>query len=83
MLSIKGVYNGDVILPLTTIDKKANTVVIITFLEEEFHSDEMQLVRDTQEKYFHLSKTFDFGESPDEEYAKELMSAYHETIPQN
>jgi len=83
MLSIKGVYDGNVIIPLMKVNKKANTPVIITFLEEEFPSVEMELIKDTQEKYRRLSESFDFGESPDEEYSEELMSTYYETFSRN
>ena len=35
MLSVKGIYDGKIIRPLTEVDKKANTLVIITFLEDD------------------------------------------------
>lgn len=35
MISVRGIYNGKTIKPLTKIDKKPNTPVIITFLDEE------------------------------------------------
>ena len=83
MPSVKGIFDGNVILPLTRINHKANTMVIITFLEEESNVDELNLIKDAQEKYRILSKEFDFGETPDEEYAKELMAVYNETFPKN
>jgi len=51
------------------------------FLEEELPLNEMQVINETWEKYYHLSKSFDFGASPDEDYAKELMAVYYETFP--
>jgi len=83
MLSIKGVYDGNIIVLLKEVDKKANTLVIITFLEEELPKDELHLIKDIRAKYHWLSKSFDLGESPDEEYSKELMSTYRETFPKN
>ena len=83
MLSVKGIYDGNIIIPLTKIDKKKNTIVIITFLEEESIPDEIDMIKDVREKYYRLSETFDFGETPDDEYAKELMSVYNETFPRN
>lgn len=83
MLSVKGIFDGNVILPLTRVNQKANTLVIITFLEEESDVDELNFIKDAQEKYQILSKDFDFGETPDEDYAKELMAVYNETFPKN
>jgi len=81
MLSVKGIYDGKVIIPLTEVNKKANTPVIITFLEEESLINDLNLVKETKEKYSQLSKSFNFGDSPDEEYADEIMSIYNETFP--
>lgn len=81
MLSVKGIYDGKIIIPLTEVNKKANTSVIITFLEEDSLKNELNLVKETREKYYQLSKSFNFGESPDEDYADELMSIYNETFP--
>jgi len=83
MLSVKGIYDGNIIIPLTNIEKKKNTIVIITFLEEESIPSEIDMIKDVREKYHRLSETFDFGETPDDEYAKELMSVYNETFPRN
>ena len=81
MLSVKGIYDGKIIRPLTEVDKKANTLVIITFLEDDSHKNELDLIKDAREKFYQLSKSFNFGDSPDEEYADELMSTYNETLP--
>ena len=39
--------------------------------------------KDVEEKYQTLSKSYDFGATPDDDYAKELMATYHETFPKN
>ena len=83
MLSIKGMYDGNVIVPLARVNKKANTLVIITFLEEDLPIDEINLIKDVEEKYQTLSKSYNFGATPDDDYAKELMAIYHETFPKN
>jgi hypothetical protein len=83
MLSIKGMYDGNVIVPLSRVNKKANTLVIITFLEEDLPIDEINLIKDVEEKYQALSKSFDFGATPDDDYVQELMAIYHETFPKN
>lgn len=81
MLSIKGMYNGNVIVPLTRVNKKANTPVIITFLEEDLPTDEINLIKDIEEKYQMLAKSYHFGATPDADYAQELMDIYNETFP--
>ncbi len=83
MLSVKGIYDGNVIVPLKKVDQKANSMVIITFLDEELPESKKELINNTKEKYVQLSKSFKFGESPDEEYAAELISVYNETFPRN
>ena len=45
--------------------------------------NELDLIKDAREKFCQLSKSFNFGDSPDEEYADELMSTYYETLPMN
>jgi hypothetical protein len=81
MLSIKGMYDGNVIVPLTRINKRANTLVIITFFEEDLPTDESNVIKDVEEKYQTLSKSYNFGATPDDDYARELMEVYQETFP--
>lgn len=75
MLSIKGIYDGNVVVPsLTRIDKKANTIVIITFLEEDLPRVEINLIKEVEEKYRTLSKSYDFGETLDDDYGEDLLA---------
>ncbi len=62
------------IVPLTSVNKKANTPVSITFLEEDLPTDEINLIKDMAEKYQMLAKSYHFGAKPDADYAKELMA---------
>jgi len=57
--------------------------VIITFLEEDLPTDEINLIKDVEEKYQTLSKSYNFGATPDDDYARELMAIYQETFPKN
>lgn len=72
MLTVKGVYTGKFVRPLAKVNKKANTPVIITFLDEDVNT---QLAA-SRAKYQQLAKHFDFGETPGESYAEEMMAEY-------
>jgi len=72
MLTVKGVYTGKFVRPLAKVNKKPNTPVIITFLDEDVAT---QLAA-TKAKYQQLAKHFDFGEAPGESYADEMMAEY-------
>jgi hypothetical protein len=72
MLTVRGVYTGKFVKPLTKINKKPNTPVIITFLDEDVAA---QLAA-AKVKYQELAKDFAFGETPGESYAKEMMAEY-------
>ena len=72
MLTLRGIYTGKVVKPLSKINKKPHTPVIITFLDDDVST---QLAA-AKAKYQELSKHFDFGETPDESYAQEMMAEY-------
>lgn len=76
MLSVKGVYNGKVVRPLAEVGRKANTLVIITFLEDEGVTD-FQTVKS---RYQAKAKNFDFGKTPGKNYAREMMPEYFSTF---
>ncbi len=76
MLSVKGVYNGKVVKPLAQVVRKPNTLVIITFLEEENASD----YEAVKSNYQARAKNFDFGETPDRIYAREVLPEYYSTF---
>ncbi len=72
MLAVKGVYTGKFVRPLAKVNKKPNTPVIITFLDEDVNT---QLAA-ARAKYQQRAKHFDFGETPGENYAEEMMPEY-------
>jgi len=72
MLTVRGVYTGKFVKPLTKINKKPNTPVIITFLDE----DVAARLAAAKAKYQQLATHFDFGEAPGESYAEEMMAEY-------
>jgi len=72
MLSVKGVYTGRSVKLLAKLNKRPNTPVIITFLDED-DTEQYDTVRLQYEK---LAKDFDFGLTPGEDYAQEIMSDY-------
>ncbi|NUO81520.1 hypothetical protein HUU05_15700 [candidate division KSB1 bacterium] len=76
MLSVKGVYNGKVVKPLARVLRKPNTLVIITFLEEETASD----YEAVKSSYRARAKNFDFGETPGKAYAREILPEYFSTF---
>ncbi len=76
MLSVKGVYNGKVVRPLAEVPRKANTLVIITFLEDE-GATEFEAVKS---RYQDKAKDFDFGKTPGKNYAREVMPEYFSTF---
>lgn len=77
MLSVKGVYNGKVVKPLAEVVRKANTLVIITFLDDE-GSTEFEAVRS---RYQTKAENFDFGKTPGKNYAREILPEYFSTFP--
>ena len=72
MLTVKGVYTGRFVRPLAKVNKKANTPVIITFLDEDVNTR----LAAARAKYQQLAKHVDFGETPGESYADEMMPEY-------
>lgn len=77
MLSVKGVYNGKVVKPLAEVERRANTLVIITFLEEESATE----VEVAKRRYQVKAKDFDFGKKPGKNYSREILSEYFSTFP--
>jgi hypothetical protein len=74
-----GTYTGKIVKPLAKIKQKPNTPVIITFLDHD--EDGMAQFAAARGKYRDLAKHFDFGETPDEDYAKEMMAEYFSSLP--
>jgi hypothetical protein len=77
MLSIKGYYNGKTIEPIHPVKSVPPTSVIITFLDETIQDE---FIKEEIETYRAKASNFDFGEAPDEEYEKELMEVYNQTL---
>ena len=78
MLSVEGIYNGKTVKPLIPINFNRPSKVIITFLDETIENEFK--IQDQIEIYRLKASKFDFGEEPDEEYKKELISIYNETL---
>lgn len=78
MLSVPGTYTGKIVKPLARIKKKANTPVIITFLDHE--EEVLAQFATARSKYQKLAESFDFGETPGEDYAQEVMPEYFSSL---
>jgi hypothetical protein len=78
MLSVRGTYTGKIVKPLAKIKKRPNTPVIITFLDHD--EDVLTQVAIARSKYQERAESFDFGATPGEDYAQEIMPEYFSTF---
>jgi len=78
MLSVPGTYTGKIVKPLAKIKKKPNTLVIITFLDHDDNG--ITQFAALMNKYRDLAKYFNFGETPDEGHAQEIMPEYFSSL---
>lgn len=52
----------------------------MTFLEEDLPTDEINLIKDVEEKHQTLSKSYAVGATPDAECAKDMVTVSYESI---
>lgn len=69
MLAVRGIYDGNSIIPLEKIESKTKSKVIITFLDE-INDNEMDEIRNMASS----TESFDFWNEPGENLYQEYLN---------